>query len=267
MRKSLLKNQFKEKVQTMKKTEFYQLEDKIEKKSKISPWKIQWVMGSFVLLVVTWVVVGSSSSNFQSNKESSVADPTITPSETFDENLLEFGESMDLAWDISNPQSLYDHSDVVALVKVDETEYMQNYNPKTKESTASIMTYHKGSIEATIKGTAEKDIILVKQGGHMPWEEWIKHVDDAEKLIDLAKSSGADTSTMTSTDRGLIPEEGKTYLAYLRYNSLDQYYYVVGFDYGFMEVKEDTLGKATDQLWVKDNKTNTFVPITSKITF
>ena len=267
MRKSLLKNQFKEKVQMMKKEEFYQLEDKIEKSSKFGTWKIQWVMGAFVLLLVTWVVVGSNSFNFQSKNESSEADPTITPSENYDENLLEFGESMDLAWDISNPQSLYDHSDVVALVKVGATEYMQNYNPKTKEPTASIMTYHKGSMVAPIKGAVEKDIILVKQGGHMPWEEWIKHVDDAEKLIDLAKSSGADTSTMTSTDRGLIPEEGKTYLAYLRYNSLDQYYYVVGFDYGFMEVKEDTLGKATDQLWVKDNKTNTFVPITSKITF
>ena len=217
-----------------------------------------------LLLVVVVAFVISAHVNTTELDYSKVVSPQ--------DNVFGVGYHLDMGTNISDMNVVNDLYDYIALVKVKSIDKVSNVVEGTNDPS---MVYSKGTLEVlkTLKGNiAEKEITFKRTGGSMPWTEWIKGVDDPEKLINMAKESGVDhTNTIVDArvEGDITIEEGETYLVFM--SKHDDTYTIGAFQYGTREVQEpDALLNSTQSvqtLKVKDNVTNKWVPISEVVDF
>ncbi len=188
------------------------------------------------------------------------------------EDIFEVGYEFDMAQNISDMNVVNDLYDYVALVNISSIDKVSNINETT--GTPS-MVYSKGKAQvlSVLKGNMDNTITFERTGGKMPWTEWIKGVDDPEKLINLAKESGTDHSNTIVDARAsgdIELETGKTYLVFM-HKSDEGIYHIGAYQYGTRELQNQDPTTITPQgiqsLKVKDNVTGEWVSIKDIVNF
>lgn len=197
---------------------------------------------------------------------------------TIDEKTYNVAYEMDMLHDISDKNvlnKLYDYTAIIKINAIDGAFNKDNITNKRK------LTFTQGKAEVLyeIKGHIDdKTITFQRLGGTMKWNDWIKNVVDADKLISLAKEKGyGDMSNYTVNEYAIGDiklEVGKTYLVFMNKDKYGRYY-IQGMQYGTREIKTDdtkslksSISKENiKKLTIKDNDKNTWINITNVVQF
>lgn len=195
------------------------------------------------------------------------------------ENILNIKSNFDYAYDISNNNTLSEHSEYIVLLKINSIDGVNNVNRKTGEPVAHPYSYGKATILKKIKGEIEStDIEFIRTGGEMPYSEWIKGDVDSSKLEAIRTESGLanvpvnDIKVKYKADGDIELEAGKIYLAFmnhnLKYNNNNEYN-IQGFQYGLREilVRNDINTNAVEKLKVKNNDTGKWENLSDVVSF
>lgn len=155
----------------------------------------------------------------------------------------ELFSTAELAYNFSDSKIMAEHSDYIAIIKIDSTEG-SNINRVTNESIDGVYTCGKARVLMKIKGNLDDDILFTRGGGTMPFNEWIKSKIDKDR-IEKSLESGGYKSTKNLIVNDVIYEDikietGKIYLAYMIHNEEFNYeneYSIIGLQHGLREVK------------------------------
>lgn len=174
--------------------------------------------------------------------------------------------SASYVYEDTTPPTLKNEADIVAIVSVISVD---GTDIEFEPSVGS--TYGKLVINNVFKGEKnEGDVIdYIKIGSVMSLEEWEKGQPTAarEKREAMRKASGIDASTIFYSlhyEYDPIVEDGKTYLAYLKYNENVNKYEVIGRENGFRELninRKDEVSSVSykaQEYKIKNNETEKF---------
>ncbi len=139
--------------------------------------------------------------------------------------------------DISDVEVLKEDAQQIVIAKVDKIEGCTNYNQNTGNYTR-INTLGNIKILQVLKGDIEVSSIVpfIRGGGTISYSEYQKGViyGDRNKIQGTYEY-------VTERRKGDIEiEEGKTYLMFLYYDSINERYEIMAYQYGLREYNADT---------------------------
>jgi len=160
----------------------------------------------------------------------------------------------------NSPNVILDSSDVVAIISIISVDGVNNkINPAVGASYGELV------INNVLSGnlTAGDKIEYIKSGAIMSLAEWeeAQPEDARRKREEIRKESGIDDSYLTGTYRQFhysndpIVEEGKTYLAYLKYNKSVEKYEIIGRENGLRELNINKQEKVSSKSYEIQNYT------------
>lgn len=196
------------------------------------------------------------------SKDIEVSSGSVVPSASFVNN--------------NTPEDMLNRADAVAIVSIISVDGINNtINP------AVGATYGKLVVNNVLYGDLkEKDTIeYIKSGAIMSLDDWEKsQPEDARaKREEIRKEAGIDDTYLKTTYKAFhyandpIVEDGKTYLAYLKYNSSVEKYEIMGRENGFRELniaKQERVSAKdynTKEFSIKNNISNEFEALDSYI--
>ncbi len=175
--------------------------------------------------------------------------------------------------DIS-PTSIINEVDLVSIVSVITVD-----GADTKYEPSVGTTYGTLILNNILYGNAKQGEVIkyIKKGGIMSLEEWEKGQPEAarQKREEMRKENGIDASKIYyklhfANDE--IISEGKTYLAYLKYNKALEKYEIIGRENGLRELNVEkakevkTVEYNLQGYKIKNNITKEYEPLTDYIT-
>ena len=171
-------------------------------------------------------------------------------------NVITVSSHADSLYNISDSDVLASISEHIALIRIDSIDGTSNLNKRTGEYVANPYLYGKATVLKELKGSfGTRSIDFVREGGTLPYNEWIKGDCDPAKLQALREKAGLD-SEKTNTlyvkykpEGDIELEAGKTYLAYMFRNpdfNVENEYVIHGYQYGLRELQQNI--KLTDDL-------------------
>lgn len=231
-----------------------------------------------LLLLVAVIFISSGCSAKESNNLTSVSnDLTATvnteASTESPKNVMTVSSRADLLYDISDNNVLAEISDCIALIKIDEITGVDNKNRLTGDYISTSYTYGKARVLRVFKGDiGTTEIGFVRDGGILPYNEWIKGQVDPDKLIRMRREAGISDSETDNMVVNYMPqgdisiESGKTYLVYMFRNpdfNLENEYTIQGYQYGLRELRQtNTSTQSTSEMYVKNNTTGEWEALT-----
>lgn len=160
----------------------------------------------------------------------------------------------------NSPSAILNNSDAVAIVSVISVDGVNN-----KISPAVGSSYGELVINNVLVGDLNvgEKVEYIKSGAIMTLAEWeeAQPEDARRKREEIRKESGVDDSYLTDTYRqfhyanDLIVEEGKTYLAYLKFNKSVGKYEIIGRENGLRELNIDKQEKVSSKSYELENYT------------
>lgn len=230
----------------------------------------------FVILCV-WVIGMASCSNSKTDLSTNdAADLIVTTniaasdtSHSETQSIIKVSSHFDGIYDLSDNKVMSEISDYIALIKVDSIEGVSNINRQSGEYISVPYTYGKATVIAEYKGQFEKKTIdFVRDGGTLPYDEWIKGDSDPEKMKRVREEAGlGNVSTKNlqveyQMENDILLEEGKTYLMFLFQNptfNSENEFIIHGYQYGLRELQQTNVSSYSVQnsssLKVKNNMT------------
>lgn len=160
----------------------------------------------------------------------------------------------------NSPSTMLDGSDAVAIISIISVDGVNNkINPAVGAS------YGKLVINNVLYGdlTSGDTIEYIKSGAIMSMAEWeeAQPEDARRKREEIRKEAGIDDSYLTETygqfhyANDPIVEEGKTYLAYLKYNKSVEKYEIIGRENGLRELNIKKQEKVSSKSYEMQNYT------------
>lgn len=190
-------------------------------------------------------------------------------------NVIEVTPLVDSLYNFADTNVLAEQSDYIAFIKVDAVLGVSNINKITNEYISTPYIYGKATVLKTLKGElGGEKINFCRDGGQLPYEEWIKGDVDPEKL----KSVRAESGMSEISEKDIVVdyrikddieiEEGKTYLAFMFHNPdfNEQNEYVIhGYQFGLREteVEQDVSKQSVDSILIKNNNTGNWESLSS----
>lgn len=221
------------------------------------------------LLFVALILVTSGCSAEESGNLTSASNDLSTVSDVkilteSPQNIMTVSSHADLLYDISDNNVLAEISDCIALVRVDEITGVSNKNRLTGNYISTSYTYGKARVLKVFKGNiGTAEIGFVRDGGILPYDEWIKGQENTEKLIRMRREAGIPDSETDNMFVNYMPqgdisiESGKTYLVYMFRNpefNLENEYIIQGYQFGLRELRQNSIGaQNATELHVKNN--------------
>ena len=161
----------------------------------------------------------------------------------------------------SNSKTIAEHSDYIAIIKIDSIDGGSNVNRKTGEPVVDIYAYGKAKVLVRIKGALNSNILYTRPGGSMPYDEWILNETDGWKIDELVKGKDNKSTMKIIVNSNIIEdikiETGKTYLAYMVHSdefNYDNEYVIIGYQYGLREYKDGKVKNNTTGEWEELSK-------------
>ena len=164
--------------------------------------------------------------------------------EASEKNVLTVKSSLDVKDDFSNAKELFETSQYVALVHIDEILESDNINYYTNEKVAPY-TIGKMTILEMYKGTLEKNrqVTFTKLGGTLPFTKYYEGLSEAQQAkIDEINPDAKESyeSVKYALNEDIDIEQGKNYLVYFvddHYYLTEESYTLYGLQGGLREVK------------------------------
>ncbi len=224
----------------------------------------------FFLLVCT--VLGTTGCSTEESNNLTSANNDLTVASTGEvstespKNIMTVSSHVVMAYDISDNNVLAEISDYIALIQIDEITGVSNKNRLTGSYISTSYTYGKARVLKAFKGDiGTTEIGFVRDGGIIPYNEWIKGQEDPDKLIRMRRESGISDAETDDMFVDYMPqgditiESGKTYLVYMFRNpefNLENEYSIQGYQYGLRELRQNgNAAQNTSDLYVKNNTT------------
>lgn len=169
----------------------------------------------------------------------------------------------------NTPKTMLDRSDTVAIISIISVD---GVNSKINPAVGA--TYGKLVINNVLYGDLNSGDVVeyIKSGAIMSLAEWeeVQPEDARIKREEIRKKSGVDSSYLTDTYKQFhyasdpIVEDGKTYLAYLKYNDSVDKYEIIGRENGLRELniaKQEKVSSKSYEIQdytIKNNTTNEY---------
>ena len=253
---------------------------KSTKKEKII-WKLSFVSINVIIIIIFLLVL-----NFRNSK---IYNSNITKDNTNSTEYLTYeiynylsSDIIDSAKDITpnallvheyTPEYMLEKSDAVAIISIASVD-----DANTDLDIVVGNTYGTFIVNNVIYGNISNNKLLkyIKSGGIMTLEEYEKNQPESVKEKDkkLQEESGLDASQIYVNMHYLndpIIEEGKVYLAYLKYHEKYDSYEIIGLGNGFRELNINKAKTITNEqislnnMTIKNNNTGEFESLTNYI--
>lgn len=192
------------------------------------------------LLLVAGAIAAVAMLNFQKQDDETAKLEQEPSSNVPKEDVYLIASFIELDYNNSNPQTMAEMSDGIAIVKVKSLDGVSNYGKGVQQY---VHPYTYGQIEViqTLKGDIKEGgtVKFSRLGGIMPFNEYLEGLSETER----AKFANHDTEKKVKItfDGDIDIEADKTYLVYLA-NSTVHYaepgaYEIVGFEGGLREIQ------------------------------
>lgn len=214
----------------------------------------------FVIGVITMVaILNSQKRNDETTNQESTELNQNPNSNVQNDDAYVISSFIDLSYNNSDPQTMAERSDGIAIVKIKSIDGVSNYGNGVQQYVYPY-TYGEMEVIQTLSGDIEEGttVKFSRLGGTMPFDEYLEGLSETER----AKFTNQDIEKRKAKitfDGDIDIEADKTYLVYLK-NSTVHYadsgaYEIIGFEGGLREIQTTSSYSTNSDLKVLNNFT------------
>lgn len=217
-----------------------------------------------ILLLIAGVIAAVAILNSQkrnnetTNQESTELNQNPN-SNVQDDDAYVISRFIDLSYNNSDPQTMAERSDGIAIVKIKSLDGVSNYGNGVQQYVYPY-TYGQMGVIQTLKGDIKEGdtVKFSRLGGTMSFDEYLESLSETERAK-FANQNTEKKQAKITFDGDIDIEVGKTYLVYLK-NSNVHYaepgaYEIIGFEGGLREIQATSDYSVNSDLKVLNNFT------------
>lgn len=209
--------------------------------------------------IAAFTILSSQKRNNEATNQESTELDQNPNSNIQDDDAYVISSFINLSYNNSDPQTMAERSDSVAIVKIKSIDGVSNYGNGVQQYVHPY-TYGEMEVIQTLSGDIEEGttVKFSRLGGTMPFDEYLEGLSEAERAK-FANQNTENKQAKNTFDGDIDIEADKTYLVYLKNSSVHctepGAYEIIGFEGGLREIQTTSGYSANSNLKVLNNFT------------